>query len=1167
MKRYNPSEIEPKWQKIWDESKVYAADLGSAKPKYLAMSMFNYPSGNLHIGHAMNYTISDVKARFMRQLGHESYHPVGWDSFGLPAENRAIKAGVSPQASMAELIPDYRHAYKAMGWSNDWSKEISTHEPEYYKWTQWIFSQMFKNGLAYQDARMQWWCEKCQTVLANEQIIDGKCWRHDGADDSTVEKKEVKQWFFKITEYADELLEAIEDLDWTESVKLAQKNWIGRSVGAEITFKVCHPALDAGTSETESSEDDTKQDWILDQAEDDGIDITVFTTRPDTLFGATFLVLAPESDIVAKITKASQKEEVGTYVKVAAKKSEIERQANKEKTGVFTGTYAINPINNEKIPIWVADYVLTGYGTGAIMAVPAHDERDNDFAKKYQLPIIEVVAPDFGIPLNDAVDVTGPVVIGFDPETKEFMSLINTKNNMRWLASGGLNEGEDYEAAALRELAEEAGYKNVKKLIQLGGPTYSYYFNSNKNSNRRSFSYMYLAVIDKNEQSEQALESHEQYQVAWSSIEEITADFLKEPDGRGHWIDGMARAKEAAECFLAGKPYQGPIFTGDGVIFNSASSSGNSLRMIDENNPHREGKELVERNVVTCVVKHPSEDKYIIARPTKGGPWSPLMGGIDDGESPVDAAKRELAEETGYVDIGLVKSRGDVFTSEFFAVHKDVNRVAYCNIIYIELASLNIDESLATETDQQEIKWVTEAEYKQLPNNGGVHHVFDVATSKNKMISNRSYDGMASSDAREKIVVDLKKAGQATEKVNYKMRDWSVSRQRYWGAPIPIVNCEKCGTVLVPDEQLPVVLPELTDFQPSGDGRSALARATEWLKTTCPDCGGEAERETDTLDTYICSSWYMYRYLDPENTEQIFNSETVNKWMPVDFYNGGDHATAHLLYARFVARFFTKIGIAKNPEPFKQMLFNGKVAASDGSAFSKSKGNGIDPLEIINSGYGADALRTYLMFAAPLEFSARWDSQGVPGTHRFLSRLWNLVQSYLESDEVTLTQEQQKTLKRASATTVKKVTEDIEANRYNTAIAATMAGLNVLYKLKNDHFGVSPEWKSSLETLVACVAPFAPHVAEELWQQLGNDTSVHKDSWPELHLGDLELSEVKLVVQVNGKVRSTIVVASDTNEADAVNLAKSDEKVASYLGDNALKKTIFVPNKLINFVI
>jgi leucyl-tRNA synthetase len=814
MKRYNPKDIEPKWQKYWDASNTYTANLNSDKPKYIAMSMFNYPSGaGIHLGHALNYTISDVKARFKRQQGFESYHPVGWDSFGLPAENYAIKAGVSPQVSMSTIIPSYHKQYKAMGWSNDWEKEIATHRPEYYKWTQWIFSQMYKNGLAYQDARSQWWCDSCQTVLANEQIIDGKCWRHDASDDPIVEKREVKQWFFKITEYADELLEAIDDLDWTESVKLAQKNWIGKSIGAEIDFKI------------ENSENNIK----------------VFTTRPDTIFGATFMVIAPESELLEQLVTEENIEQVKSYSHTAVQKSEVERQANKDKTGVFTGSYAINPATKEKIPIWVADYVLEGYGTGAIMAVPAHDERDFEFAKKYSLEIIRVV-------------------------------------------------------------------------------------------------------------------------------------------------------------------------------------------------------------------------------------------------------KNEAADDACSHDAGI-------------------------------------------------------------------------------MINSGEFDGLDSENAKASILEFLKKSGSAEEKVNYKMRDWSVTRQRYWGAPTPIINCADCGPVLVSDDELPVILPELEDFAPSGDGRSALARASDWLKADCPKCGKQGERETDTLDTYICSSWYMLRYFDPNNQEKAFDSEIANKWMPIDFYNGGDHATAHLLYARFVTRFFTKIGLLNNPEPFKQMLYNGKVTASDGTMFSKSKGNGIDPLEIIDSGYGADALRTYLMFASPLELWTKWDPQGVPGTYRFLSRLWNLVQEYTEAVSGEISDESKKTILLSMNKMIQKVTNDLESNLYNTAIAASMGYLNDLYKQKNEQFMQCDTWQSALESIVMAIAPFAPHITDELWQDLGHSDSIHVDHWPIVDESMLKSDVIKLAVQVNGKVRAEIEVNSDATQEEIEKTALIQENVQAHLNGNKPKKVIYVKGRLVSVVV
>jgi leucyl-tRNA synthetase len=823
VKRYNPKDIEPKWQAIWDQTNTYTTDLKSDKPKYIAMSMFNYPSGaGIHIGHAMNYTISDVKARFKRQQGFESYHPVGWDAFGLPAENYAIKTGVSPQESMAKIIPDYHKQYKAMGWSNDWEKEISTHTPEYYKWTQWIFTQMHKSGLAYQDRRMQWWCPIDKTVLANEQVIDGKCWRHDGPEDPPAEKREIKQWFFKITDYADELLDSIDDLDWTNSVKLAQKNWIGRSEGIVYVNKV----------------------------RDTDLQIESFSAHFEAFTANTFVAIAPDHPFLPKLLEGvDRKDEIMAVAQdLMLKRDQEGPEALGEVEGIFTERYAIDTFGDEDLPIWITSYAIADYGTGIVLC-SAHDERDFKFAKKYGIRLKPTMVP------------------------------------------------KDQEEA-----------RKVKNL-----------------------------------------------------------EF----------------------CFTD-------------------------------------------------------------------------------------------------MDHGL-------------------------------------------------------------------------------LIEPAEFAGKNAAKNRKEIADYLESKGIARKQVSYKMRDWSVSRQRYWGAPIPIIHCPKCGPQLVPDEDLPVVLPELTNFEPTGDGRSALARAKDWLEVKCPNCQGPAERDTDTLDTYVDSSWYMYRYVDPHNQAAIFDDQVIKKWEPIDFYNGADHATAHLLYARFLGHFFKKLGYVNDPEPFKRFLFNGKVTASDGTMFSKSKGNGVDPLEIIESGYGADALRMYLMFAAPLDLWVRWDPQGVPGAYRFLSRVWNLVQEFLEA-EPTESNNKEAVL-RPVHNMARKMTKDLEENRYNTAIAAAMGTINDLYKLKTQDFGNNSVWKEALEYVVACIAPFAPHAADELWEQLGHSTSVHADTWPKWDEELVKEEMLTLAVQINGKVRAEVLVGADISEQDAINEAKKNVKIAEQIKGKEIKKAIYVPGRLVSLVV
>lgn len=962
MNKYDPKEIEPKWQAIWEESNIYKVDLENKKEKFFGFGMFNYPSGaGIHVGHVRNYTIPDVITRFKRQQGFATYQPVGWDSFGLPAENYAIKTGVSPQESTKKAIEKYRQQYRAMGWGVDWTKEIDTTDPSYYRWTQWIFAKLFENGLAYQKESDQWWCDKCKTVLADEQVINGKCWRHEGADDPMVTKRSLKQWFFKITDYADAILEATDELNWTSSVKASQKSWIGKSVGAEVVF-----AID-GTDQS----------------------VEVFTTRADTLFGATFLVLAPEHELVASITAKDQKDDVEEYVTSSTTKTEVERQEAKEKTGVFTGSYAINPVNNEKIPIWIADYVLTGYGTGAIMAVPAHDERDYEFANKYDLPIREVI------------------------EASTF----------------------------------------------------------------------------------------------------------------------------------------------------------------DADNPPQEGKKNTKRNVVICVIKD-KKGKFITLRWNKLDWHNFVMGGVDDEEDVVEAAKREITEETGFTDVKFVGRMPFALNSIFYAAHKDVNRDIHVDILQFELLS---DRKVATNKDVHEdfeVEIVDQQYLKNLRPVGGLEYITRwidegdyVYTGEGRIVNSGKYTHLSSQEARTQIVSDMEKKGLAQKVTNYKMRDWLISRQRYWGAPIPIIHCEDDGAVLVPENDLPVLLPEIKDYKPTGGHVSVLAGVEDWVNVACPKCGKMGKRETDTMDGYVCSSWYFLRYLNPHDEKQAWSPDIAKKWFPVDFYNGGAHATAHLLYARFFMRFFHHLGLVDTPEPFGKMVYNGLIRAGDGSAFSKTLGNGMDPLEVIESGYGADSLRLYEMFAAPLEQDVLWDIQGVPGMHRFLGRVWTITQEYLRSkDGETESVDGVKVLQ-TTHKTIKKVTHDIENDKYNTAIAACMEALNAYNKYILD-FGIqqSSEWKFAIESLLQLLAPFAPHITEELWQQLGNTSSIHIDSWPKYDPQMVKDDVVTIVIQVNGKLKGEFVVEVGLSKKEIEKRAVELNSEYKYTGEFDITKTIVVPNRLVNFV-
>ncbi len=978
MKRYNPKEIEPKWQKVWEDRKIYQASEDPAKPKRYVLEYFPYPSGAaMHVGHVRNYTIGDVVARFYRMRGYNVMHPMGWDAFGLPAENYAIKNNISPQQAIAENTTRFKQQLMRMGFSYDWSREINSSDPSYYKWTQWFFKLLFDRGLAYQKESPQWWCETDKTVLANEQVESGKCWRCG----NEVTKKSLKQWFFKITDYADRLVEDLEDLDWSDAIKSMQHNWVGRSKGAEITFAV----------ET-SKQKTAKEEKII-----------VFTTRADTLFGATFMVLAPEHPLVMKIAKDSQKSEVEKYVKQAQVKSDIERQdTDREKTGVFTGAYAINPANNEKIPIWIADYVLYGYGTGAIMAVPAHDERDFEFAVKFDLPIRQVF----------------------------------------------MESGDD------------------------------------------------------------------------------------------------------------------PV------------------------NPPQEKFKMIKRKTVVVHLRDRSSGKYALLNwhGTLEGITTAIMGGIDEGETAENAALREISEEAGIHNAKIVKTARWISAATYCASHKQVNRKSISTAVLAEVDNLSKQTEVADyEKKTHTLIWVTgdAVEESLIPINQKQIWSYlqneTALTGEGEVINSGEYDGLLTSDMREKIVADLAKKKVGKEVVNYKMRDWLISRQRYWGAPIPIIHCPKDGAVAVPDDQLPVELPEVKSYQPTGEGASVLAGVEEWVNTTCPKCGEPAKRETDTMDGFACSSWYFLRFADPHNDVEPFSPQKAKFWLPVDDYIGGaEHAVMHLLYARMWTKVMYDAGLVEFKEPFTALRNQGMILAPDGQKMSKSKGNTIEPDELLDQGYGADSVRLMELFIGPWDQSAAWSVKGLGGTYRFLNRVWTICQEHmtevtkLETEDQTQKVENQdisKELRRTVHQAIKRVSGDLHDMGFNTSIATLMELTNELYKLKRSYPVGSAEWHDALSILLQLLAPFAPHITEELWQQLGGQTSIHTSSWPLWDDALLVNNIMKIIVQINGKLRAEIHIDTGASEIQVLDTAKANERVASYLQDHKIKKSIYVPNRLVNFVV
>jgi len=822
-KSYNAQTIEKKWQDKWEADKLYRSVIDNSKPKHYALTMLPYPSGDLHIGHWYAMTPSDARARYMRMKGYNVLFPMGFDAFGLPAENAAIKDGVHPMKRTFQNIERMRKQMRSMGAMFDWEREAVSAAPEYYKWTEWFFIQLYKMGLAYRKMSAVDWCPNCNTTLAREQVWGDD--RHCERCGTPVIKKDLDQWFFKATKYADELLN-FDGIDWPQTVKTLQTNWIDRSEGASVVFKT-----EIGSH-----------------------DVEIFTTRPDTLWGATFMVFSPEHPLVEKITTPENKQAVEEYKLQAARQTEIQRgAADKEKTGVFTGAYAINPVNQARIPIWIADYVMMSYGTGAIMAVPAHDERDFAFAKKYKLPIVPVIQP----------------------------------------------EGES------------------------------------------------------------------------------------EADG--------------AEMEAA--------FIGSGVMVNSGMLNGTKVN-------------------------------------TEKGRKNPSIAAVLD--------------------------------------------------------------------------WLGEK-------------------------------------------------GIGKESVNYRYRDWLISRQRYWGAPIPMINCEIHGWNPVPDDQLPVVLPEDVEWRPTGE--SPLKLHPTWKHTTCPVCGGPAIRETDTMDTFMCSSWYHLRYLSPKYDKGPFDPAEYDYWMPVDTYTGGiEHATMHLLYTRFFHKALRDAGIVEGNEPMMQLRNQGMVLGEDGDKMSKSKGNVIAPDVLVNK-YGADSVRAYIMFFARWEMGAPWDSQGIEGAVRWVKRVWTLITDIETDKQVEATDEVKRNLRRKVHQTLKRITRDFENFEFNTIISSLMELMNEMYKAREAGAVGSDEWKEALEIYLKMMAPVTPHIAEELWAYLGKPYSVHTQQWPAVDEAATKEDSIELPVQVNGKVRDRITVPAEATEDEIKSAALASELVQKFLEGKDPKKVIVAKGRLVSVVV
>lgn len=938
--------VEGKWQKFWDDDKTFEVKNEGKNPYYVLVE-FPYPSGEgLHVGHVRSYTAQDAIARMKRMQGYNVLFPMGWDAFGAPAERYAIRNHVHPSEAVKRSIGVFKGQMKKLGFSFDWSREFSTTDPEYYKWTQWQFLEFYKHGMAYKDTIPVNWCPVCKSVLSNEDAAGGVC-EQCGAK---VVQKEKSQWMLRMSDYSEDLLTGLEDTHFADKVKLGQINWIGKSKGAHVNFKI------------------------------DGHDLefTVFTTRCDTLFGATYCVLAPEHEYIEVITTKEHIDEVRKYKSECALKNEMERtELNKDKTGVFTGAYAINPVNGEKIPIYISDYVLASYGTGAIMAVPAHDERDYEFAKKFNIPIKQVLA------------------------------------------------------------------KNI-------------------------------------------------------------------------------------------------VGTGESAI--------------------RSDKPMTDRSVVNVIIKHPTEDKYLCVTNKKFNWLTFVMGGIEDSESVIEAGIREVKEETGYTDIEIEKEMEFIYYDNFYAAHKDVNRHITCHTIVGKLNSLEQLERSKEEEAIGDVLWIEKS--KLMDSLTTEAHKYDAErlingegafTQDGVHVNSKWLDGMFKEESIDKMITWLSDNKCGEEKVNYKMRDWIFSRQRFWGEPIPMINCPKCGWVPMNESDLPLLLPDVAEYEPTENGESPLAKITDWVNCKCPKCGENAKRETDTMPNWAGSSWYFLRFMDAHNKDIFASMDAMKYWNRVSWYNGGmEHTARHLLYARFWVQMLYNFGLVPNKEMIDIRVSHGMILGSNGEKMSKSKGNVINPDDIINE-VGADALRVYEMFIGDYQQDASWSTDSLKGCKRFLDRIERLGSKLNEKSGYT-----NETL---AHKTIKKVSNDLVTLKYNTVVSALMIMLNEYEKFDD---GVS---RDDYRLLLTLLNPIAPHITEELNELYKLGDLICKSKWPEYDDTKIVEDEVSLGVQVNGKLRGTITVSSECGEDEIKEAAFNEENVKRHIEGKEIIKVIVIKGKIVNIVI